>query len=182
MPGVGVSRFARRERVADEEPLDSARRVNAQAVLMSRIVRPAEGRAGEPPACNTMLPSALHGQMLASKRYHVWRRNPTQTSSTVSSADPRDSLRALSDLLPGEYTRCRRSTFKGFVWCARGGRCFFLPVAPCQCVGHGGRTSRSASAARIRDRVSARLCDGACLSCRHHGNLSMYRAGDPEEA
>ncbi len=59
--GLG-SRSARA--LADDEPLDSARRVNAQAVLSARWVR-----VGDEQHVHTMLLSAPYGHMMASKRY-----------------------------------------------------------------------------------------------------------------
>ena len=73
--------------VADDEPLDSARRVNAQAVLSSRLVRQAEGtsKAGtlrDALHVHTMLLSAPYGQMLASRRYSRAADDPRQHSSS----------------------------------------------------------------------------------------------------
>ena len=84
--------------VANDEPLDSARRVNAQAVLSSRIVR-----VDDVMLVHTMLLSAPYGHMMGSKRYaRLVTESDADFVHRLSRQIREHCLQSQSDLLPGE--------------------------------------------------------------------------------
>lgn len=175
--------------VADDEPLDSARRVNAQAVLSSRLVRLNEGN-GKPGATqaaqeslhvHTMLLSAPYGQMLASRRYsRAADESDAAFIERVSREVRDDSLRSLADLLPGEYAPPPQR--KGFTGIAREAADAFVASRRASALGtaEGHRDARrylELAIATAPDFAMAHAYLAATM-----GNLSMYEQVTPEEA
>ena len=162
--------------VADDEPLDSARRVNAQAVLSARWVR-----VGDEQHVHTMLLSAPYGHMMASKRYaRVGNDSDVAFIDRASRQIREDCLRALSDLLPGEYVLppqrrgfadVPREAADAFVQARRAGA---LGMAE----GHAeARTLLESAIALAPDFAMAHASLAATM-----GNLSMYEQVTPDEA
>ena len=162
--------------VADDEPLDSARRVNAQAVLSSRIVR-----VDEVLHVHTMLLSAPYGHMMGSKRY--------QRSGVESDADfvdrlsrqiREDCLQAQSDLLPGEYVAPPQR--RGFAGVPRDASDAFVQSRRATALGtaEGHQQARSLLESAIAMAPEFAMAH-ACLAATM-GNLSMYGQLTPEEA
>jgi len=162
--------------VADDEPLDSARRVNAQAVLSSRIVR-----VDEVLHVHTMLLSAPYGHMMGSKRY--------QRSATESDADfvdrlsrqiREDCLQSQSDLLPGEYVMPAQR--KGFAGVPREASDAFVQSRRATALGTAeghlqARNLLETAIAAAPDFAMAHASLAATM-----GNLSMYEQVTPEAA
>ncbi len=162
--------------VADDEPLDSARRVNAQAVLSSRIVR-----VGADTHVHTMLLSAPYGHMMASRRYsRVVDESDADFVDRLSRQIREDCLHSQADLLPGEYvTTPQRKGFSGvpheasdaFVNSRRAGA---LGTAE----GHlQARNLLESAIALAPDFAMAHASLAATM-----GNLSMYEQVTPEQA
>ena len=162
--------------VADDEPLESARRVNAQAVLSSRIARVEAGLH-----VHTMLLSAPYGHMMRSKRY--------QRSAVESDADfvdrlsrqiREDCLRAQSDLLPGEYVAPPQR--RGFAGVPRDASDAFVQSrrATALSTADGHQQARSLLECAIAMAPEFAMAH-ACLAATM-GNLSMYGQLTPEEA
>ena len=168
--------------VADDEPLDSARRVNAQAVLSSRLVRLAEGAGkSESQHVHTMLLSAPYGQMLASKRYsRTAEESDAGFIDRVSRQIREDSLRALADLLPGEYTLPAQR--KGFGGVSREAADAFVQSRRASALGtaDGHREARRLLESAI-DATPDFAMAHAYLAATM-GNLSMYEQVTPEDA
>ena len=166
--------------MADDETARFGAPVNAQAVLSSRIVRlPRAAARASHSMCIRCYCRRRMVEMLASKALLTCGgESDANFIDRVSRQIREDSLRALADLLPAN-TRRRRSA-KASVVVPRAADAF-IAVAPRQCAGHGGRTSRSASAAGIRDRVRQFAMAHAYLAATM-GNLSMYEQVTPEEA
>jgi len=168
--------------VADDEPLDSARRVNAQAVLSSRIVRAGEaaGRAATP-YVHTMLLSAPYGQMLASKRY---ARDDGESDAgfidRVSRQIREDSLHALADVLPGEYVVPAQR--RGFAGVVREAADAFIAARRASTLGtaDGHREARRLLEQAVAIEPDFAMAHAALAATL--GNLSMYEQVTPEEA
>ncbi len=168
--------------VADDEPLDSARRVNAQAVLSARWVRLA-GMAGEPEAqhVHTMLLSAPYGHMMASKRYaRAGDESDVAFIDRVSRQIREDCLHALADLLPGEYSLPPQR--KGFANVPKEAANAFVQARRAGALGTAdghvqARALLESAIAAAPDFAMAHASLAATM-----GNLSMYEQVTPEEA
>ncbi len=165
--------------VADDEPLDSARRVNAQAVLSARWVRVTGARDEQ--HVHTMLLSAPYGHMMASKRY---ARGDDETDAAFVERLSRqirdDCLHTLADLLPGEYIL--PPPRKGFTGVSREATDAFVQARRASALGtaEGHAQSRvllESSIAAAPDFAMAYASLAATM-----GNLSMYEQVTPEEA
>ncbi len=162
--------------VADDEPLDSARRVNAQAVLSARWVR-----VGSEQHVHTMLLSAPYGHMMASKRY---ARTEDEADAAfvarLSRQIREDCLLALSDLLPGEYILPPQR--KGFAGVSREATDAFVQARRAGALGTAeghaqARVLLESSIAAAPEFAMAHASLAATM-----GNLSMYEQVTPEEA
>ena len=162
--------------VADDDPLDSARRVNAQAVLSSRIVR-----VDEVLHVHTMLLSAPYGHMMGSKRY--------QRSTTESDADfvdrlsrqiREDCLQLQADLLPGEYSMPARR--KGFAGVPRDASDAFVQSRRATALGtaEGHLQARNLLEAAIVAAPDFAMAHASLAATM--GNLSMYEQLTPDTA
>ena len=165
--------------VADDDPLDSARRVNAQAVLSARWVRVAGER--EEQHVHTMLLSAPYGHMMASKRY---ARGDDEADAAfvdrLSRQIREDCLHTLADLLPGEYIVPPQR--KGFAGVPREASDAFVQARRASALGTAdghvqARTLLESSIAAAPDFAMAYASLAATM-----GNLSMYEQVTPEEA
>ena len=162
--------------VADDEPLDSARRVNAQAVLSARWVR-----VGNEQHVHTMLLSAPYGHMMASKRY---ARGEDEADAAfverVSRQIREDCLQALADLLPGEYILPPQR--KGFAGISREATDAFVQAR------RAGALGTAEGHARARAMLESSIAAAPDFAMAHAslaatmGNLSMYEQVTPEEA
>ncbi len=167
--------------VADAAPLESARRVNAQAVLSSRLVRSGNQQTGAGLSVHTMLLSSPYGQLLASKRYvHTEDETEAQFVERVSREIRESSLHSLVDILPGEYTLpVARRGFRdmpnvatdAFVAARRAGA---LGTA------EGHRESRRLLELAIEIAPDFALAHAYLAATM--GNLSMYEQVSPDEA
>ncbi len=165
--------------VADDEPLDSARRVNAQAVLSARWVRV----AGEPEAqhVHTMLLSAPYGHMMASKRYaRASEESDVAFIDRASRQIREDCLRALADLLPGEYILPPQR--KGFANVPREAADAFVQARRASALGtaEGHVQARALLVSAIAAAPHFAMAHAALAGTM--GNLSMYEQVTPEEA
>ncbi len=165
--------------VADDDPLDSARRVNAQAVLSARWVRVAGER--EEQHVHTMLLSAPYGHMMASKRY---ARGDDEADAAfvdrLSRQIREDCLHTLADLLPGEYIVPPQR--KGFAGVPREASDAFVQARRASALGTAdghvqARALLESSIAAAPDFAMAYASLAATM-----GNLSMYEQVTPEEA
>jgi tetratricopeptide (TPR) repeat protein len=162
--------------VADDEPLDSARRVNAQAVLSSRVVRVADALH-----VHTLLLSAPYGHVMASHRYaQLAGEADAEYVDRLSRQIRHDCLRAQADLLPGEYVLPAQR--KGFSGVPRAASDAFVASRRASALGtaEGHLQSRlllDSAIAQAPDFAMAHAYLAATL-----GNLSMYEQVTPEEA
>jgi tetratricopeptide (TPR) repeat protein len=165
--------------VADDEPLDSARRVNAQAVLSSRIVR-LGGENGEL-YVHTMLLSAPYGHMMASKRYsRAADESDAAFVDRLSRQIRDDCLHAQADLLPGEYIAPPQR--KGFAGVPREASDAFVQSRRASALGTAdghlqARNLLQSAIALAPDFAMAHAYLAATM-----GNLSMYEQVTPGEA
>ncbi|MBS0313217.1 MAG: tetratricopeptide repeat protein [Proteobacteria bacterium] len=168
--------------VADDEPLDSARRLNAHAVLSSRLLRVAatEG-AATVPTLHTLLLSAPYGHMLASHRYErAAGESDARFVERVSRLVRDASIEALVDLLPGEYTPpAQRRGFQGVDGEAADA---YVAARRESALGtaDGHRQARRLLEAAIARSPDFAMAHAALASTL--GNLSMYEQITPEEA
>ena len=162
--------------VADDEPLDSARRVNAQAVLSSRIVR-----VDDVLHVHTMLLSAPYGHMMGSKRY---ARSATESDADfvdrLSRQIREDCLQLQSDLLPGEYVLPAQR--KGIAGVPREASDAFVQSRRATALGTAeghlqARNLLESAIAAAPDFAMAHASLAATM-----GNLSMYEQVTPEAA
>jgi len=162
--------------VADDEPLDSARRVNAQAVLSSRIVR-----MDDEQHVHTMLLSAPYGHMMGSQRYS---RLPNESDAEFVDRASRkmrdDCVRALADLLPGEYSAPVQR--KGFAGVSREASDAFVQSRRAGALGTAeghlqARALLETAIAAAPDFAMAHASLAATM-----GNLSMYEQVTPDVA
>ena len=162
--------------VADDEPLDSARRVNAQAVLSARWVRVDDAHH-----VHTMLLSAPYGHMIASKRYE---RTADETDAAfvdrLSRKIREDCLKALADLLPGEYVLPPER--KGFSGVPSEAADAFVQSRRATALGtaEGHREARSLLELAISAAPGFAMAHAYLAATM--GNLSMYEQVTPEEA
>ena len=162
--------------VADDEPLDSARRVNAQAVLSARWVR-----VDDTHHVHTMLLSAPYGHMMASKRYErLLDEADAAFVDRLSRQIREDCLKALADLLPGEYVLPAQR--KGFAGVPSEAANAFVQSRRATALGtaEGHREARGLleqAIAAAPDFAMAHAYLAATM-----GNLSMYEQVTPEEA
>ena len=162
--------------VADDEPLDSARRVNAQAVLSARWVR-----VGNEQHVHTMLLSAPYGHMMASKRY---ARGEDEADAAfvdrLSRQIREDCLRALADLLPGEYILPPQR--KGFAGVSREATDAFVQARRASALGtaEGHAQARALLESSIAAAPEFAMAHASLAATM--GNLSMYEQVTPEEA
>ena len=162
--------------VADDEPLDSARRVNAQAVLSSRIVR-----VDEVLHVHTMLLSAPYGQMMGSKRYaRLATESDADFVHRLSRHIREDCLQSQSDLLPGEYVMPAQR--KGFAGVPRDASDAFVQSRRATALGTAdghtqARVLLESAIAAAPDFAMAHASLAATM-----GNLSMYEQVTPETA
>lgn len=162
--------------VADDEPLDSARRVNAQAVLSSRILR-----VDNVLHVHTMLLSAPYGHMMGSKRY--------QRATTESDADfvdrlsrqiRDDCLQLQSDLLPGEYALPARR--KGFAGVPREASDAFVQSRRATALGTAEGHQQARQCLELAIAVAPDFAMAHAYLAATLGNLSMYEQVTPETA
>lgn len=165
--------------VADDDPLDSARRVNAQAVLSARWVRVAG--ASDEQHVHTMLLSAPYGHMMASRRYS---REVDEADAAfvdrLSRQIREDCLHSLADLLPGEYVLPPQR--KGFAGVSREATDAFVQARRASALGTAeghvqARALLESSIATAPDFAMAFAALAATM-----GNLSMYEQVTPQEA
>ena len=162
--------------VADDAPLDSARRVNAQAVLSSRVVR-----VDEVLHVHTMLLSAPYGHMMGSKRY---ARLATESDAgfveRLSRQIRADCLQLQSDLLPGEYVLPPQR--KGFAGVSREGSDAFVQSRRATALGtaEGHQQARSLLESAIAAAPDFAMAHASLAATM--GNLSMYEQVTPETA
>jgi len=162
--------------VADDEPLDSARRVSAQAVLSSRIVR-----VGDTQHVHTMLLAAPYGHMMASKRYErAAAESDADFVDRLSRQIREDCLHAQADLLPGEYVTPPQR--KGFAGVPREASDAFVASRRASALG----TAEGHLQARSLLQSAIVLAPGFAMAhaslAATMGNLSMYEQVTPEEA
>lgn len=168
--------------VADGAPLDSARRVNAQAVLSSRLVR---SGTNHPSAASlgvhTMLMSSPYGQLLGSKRY-VQANDESEAVfvERVSREIREDSLRALVEVLPGEYTL--PATRRGFRDVPDAATDAFVAARRASALGtaDGHREARRLLEQAIE--LAPKFALAHAYLAAAMGNLSMYEQVTPEQA
>jgi tetratricopeptide (TPR) repeat protein len=162
--------------VADDEPLDSARRVNAQAVLSSRIVR-----VGALMHVHTMLLAAPYGQMMASKRYE---RDTTESDADfvdrLSNQIREDCVHAQSDLLPGEYVAPQRR--KGFSGVPRKASDAFMQARRASALGTNEGHHQARNLLQTAITVAPKFAMAHAYLAATMGNLSMYEQVTPDEA
>jgi len=162
--------------VADDEPLDSARRVNAQAVLSARWVR-----VGNEQHVHTMLLSAPYGHMMASKRYARGEDESDAAFVDRLSRQIRDDcLQALSDLLPGEYILPPQR--KGFAGVSREATDAFVQARRAAALGtaEGHAQARALLESSIAAAPEFAMAHASLAATM--GNLSMYEQVTPDEA
>jgi tetratricopeptide (TPR) repeat protein len=162
--------------VADDEPLDSARRVNAQAVLSSRIVR-----VDEVLHVHTMLLSAPYGHMMGSKRYERWAtESDADFVDRLSRQIRADCLQLQSDLLPGEYVLPAQR--KGFAGVPREASDAFVQSRRATALGtaEGHQQARQLLESAIA--VAPDFAMAHAYLAATMGNLSMYEQVTPETA
>lgn len=162
--------------VADDAPLDSARRVNAQAVLSSRIVR-----IGGERHVHTMLLSAPYGQMLASRRYPcVAEESDTDFVDRLCRQIRDDCVSAQADLLPGDYVAPPQR--KGFAGVPREASDAFVASRRASALGtaDGHREARAQLEKAVALAPEFAMAHAALAATM--GNLSMYEQVTPEEA
>jgi tetratricopeptide (TPR) repeat protein len=165
--------------VADDEPLDSARRVNAQAVLSSRIVR-VNGESDELHV-HTMLLSAPYGHMMASNRYaRSAGESDADFVERLSRQIRDDCMTAQSELLPGEYIAPVQR--KGFAGVPREACDAFVQSRRAGALGtaEGHLQARALLESAIALAPDFSMAHAALAATR--GNLSMYEQVTPEEA
>lgn len=162
--------------VADDEPLDSARRVNTQAVLSSRIVR-----TGNELHVHTMLLAAPYGHMMASKRYErIADEADADFVDRLSRQMREDCLHAQADLLPGEYVTPPQR--KGFSGVPREASDAFVASRRASALGtaDGHLQARSLLQSAVTLAPDFAMAHAALAATM--GNLSMYEQVTPEEA
>ena len=162
--------------VADDEPLDSARRVNAQAVLSSRIVR-----ADEVLHVHTMLQSAPYGHMMGSKRYaRLATESDADFVDRLSRQIRTDCLQSQSDLLPGEYVLPAQR--KGFTGVPREASDAFVQSRRAAALGtaEGHQQARNLLESAIAAAPDFAMAHASLAATM--GNLSMYEQVTPEAA
>lgn len=169
--------------VADAAPLDSARRVNAQAVLSSRLVRSGGNTQNTSASLgvHTMLMSSPYGQLLASKRYvRAADESEAMFVERVSREIREDSLRALVEVLPGEYTL--PAARRGFRDIPDAATDAFVAARRASALGtaDGHREARRLLEQAIEFAPDFALAHAYLAAAM--GNLSMYEQVSPEEA
>ncbi len=162
--------------VADDEPLDSARRVNAQAVLSARWVR-----VGNEQHVHTMLLSAPYGHMMASKRY---ARGEDEADAAfvdrLSRQIREDCLQALADLLPGEYILPPQR--RGFAGVSREATDAFVQARRASALGTAEGHVQARALLESSIAVAPEFAMAHASLAATMGNLSMYEQVTPEEA
>jgi tetratricopeptide (TPR) repeat protein len=162
--------------VADDEPLDSARRVNAQAVLSSRIVR-----LDDAVHVHTLLLSAPYGHVMGSYRYSRGaHESDADCVDRLSRKIRDDCLHAQADLLPGEYVLPPQR--KGFAGVPHEASDAFVAARRASAL---GTTEGHLQARALLDSAIAIAPDFAMAHAylaATMGNLSMYEQVTPDEA
>ena len=162
--------------LADDEPLDSARRVNAQAVLSARWVR-----VGDEQHVHTMLLSAPYGHMMASKRY---ARGEGEADAAfvdrLSRQIREDCLHALADLLPGEYILPPQR--KGFAGVSREAADAFVQARRAAALGTAEGHAQARALLESAIAAAPELAMAHASLAATMGNLSMYEQVTPDEA
>ena len=162
--------------VADDQPLDSARRVNAQAVLSSRVVN-----VGADTHVHTMLLSAPYGHMMASKRYaRIAEESDAAFVHRLSRQIRDDCVHAQSDLLPGEYVLPPQR--KGFSDVPREASDAFVQSRRAAALGtaEGHQQTRNLLESAIAAAPDFAMAHASLAATM--GNLSMYEQVTPETA
>ena len=162
--------------VADDAPLDSARRTNAQAVLSSRMVR-----VDNELHVHTMLLSAPYGHVMASKRYQRMQDEADAGFVDRLSRQIRDDcLHTQADLLPGEYVAPPQR--KGFSDVSREASDAFLQARRVSALGTAEGHQQARRLLQSTIELAPDFAMAHALMAAIMGNLSMYEQVTPEEA